>query len=79
MDDHGIGGHGVMIADRVRVEAYRQALRRVVTPDSIVIDLGAGTGIFTLLACQLGARHVYAIERIAYKNAISSRVAKLLV
>jgi protein arginine N-methyltransferase 1 len=62
MDTYGIGGYGAMIADRARIEAYRQALRRTITPDSIVIDLGAGTGILSLLSCQLGARHVYAIE-----------------
>src|SRR6185369_4280229 len=51
-----------MIADRARMDAHAEALRRVVTPSSIVVDIGAGTGIMSLLACQAGARHVYAIE-----------------
>jgi protein arginine N-methyltransferase 1 len=51
-----------MIADRARMDAHAEALRRVVTPRSIVVDIGAGTGIMSLLACQAGARHVYAIE-----------------
>jgi protein arginine N-methyltransferase 1 len=62
MDIYGIGGYGAMIADRARVDAYRGALRRVITPDSVVLDLGTGTGVFALMSCQLGARHVYAIE-----------------
>jgi protein arginine N-methyltransferase 1 len=37
-------------------------LQRVVRPDAVVLDLGVGTGIFALLACQMGARRVYAIE-----------------
>jgi protein arginine N-methyltransferase 1 len=53
---------GDMIADRGRTDAYAQALRSRITPDSVVIDLGAGAGIMTLLACDAGARRVYAIE-----------------
>jgi protein arginine N-methyltransferase 1 len=53
---------GRMIADRARLDAHAEALRRVVTPTSVVLDLGAGTGIMSLLACQAGARRVYAIE-----------------
>jgi len=55
-------GFGEMIADEVRMQAYAEALRRSVTPGCVVLDLGAGTGILTLLACQLGAGHVYAVE-----------------
>jgi protein arginine N-methyltransferase 1 len=53
---------GAMIGDRARLEAHAAALRSVVTPSSVVLDIGAGTGIMTLLACQAGARRVYAIE-----------------
>lgn len=51
-----------MIADRPRVEAYARAIRQAVRPDSVVVDIGAGTGIMTLLACRAGARRVFAIE-----------------
>jgi len=51
-----------MIADRVRMDAYTEALRQSITPDSIVLDIGSGTGIFALLSCHFGARRVYAIE-----------------
>lgn len=55
-------GYGGMIADSVRTDAYARALRDVVKPDSVVLDIGTGTGIFALLACRFGARRVYAIE-----------------
>jgi type I protein arginine methyltransferase len=54
--------YGQMLVDAVRVDAYAEALRRVVRPDSIVLDLGCGPGLFALLACKLGARRVYAVE-----------------
>jgi protein arginine N-methyltransferase 1 len=51
-----------MIADTIRTDAYRRALRSLVTPKSVVVDIGAGPGIFTLFACEFGAKRVYAIE-----------------
>ncbi len=59
---YSVADYGQMIADRARMEAYTQALRMAVRPGSVVVDLGTGTGIFALLACQFGARRVYAIE-----------------
>lgn len=54
--------YGRMIADAPRMDAYAAALRRTVKPDSVVMDLGSGPGVFGLLACKLGARRVYAVE-----------------
>jgi hypothetical protein len=54
--------YGQMIADAPRMDAYAAALRRVVKPDSVVMDLGCGPGVLALLACKLGARCVYAVE-----------------
>ncbi len=51
-----------MLADPVRVPAYAKALAEIITPETIVLDLGAGTGGFTLLACSLGAKKVIAVE-----------------
>ena len=55
-------GYGGMIADSVRTEAYARALRGTIKADSVVLDIGTGTGLFALLACRFGARHVYALE-----------------
>ena len=54
--------YGQMLADAPRMSAYAEALRHVVKPDSVVMDLGCGPGVFALLACKLGARRVYAVE-----------------
>ncbi len=76
-------GYGEMIRDRVRMDAYAEALRRAVRPGCVALDVGTGTGIFALLACRLGARHVYAVEpddaihvarQIAAANGYSDRI-----
>ena len=54
--------YGEMLADTGRTEPYVEALRRLVRPDSVVLDLGCGPGLFALLACKFGARRVYAVE-----------------
>lgn len=52
----------LMIEDPVRTEAYLAALQRVITPDSVVVEIGTGTGFFAVMAARMGARRVYAIE-----------------
>lgn len=59
---YSIRGYGKMIADGVRMNAYARALQESIRPDSTVLDIGAGTGVMSLLACRFGARKVIAIE-----------------
>ncbi len=59
---YDIYAFGGMIRDRVRTDAYAEALRRSVGPNSVVLDLGTGVGIWALLACRFGARKVYAVD-----------------
>jgi len=54
--------YGQMLADAPRMDAYLAALRQAVKPDSVVLDLGCGPGVFALMACKFGARRVYAVE-----------------
>lgn len=54
--------HFPMLNDRRRAEAYRAALRQSVRPDSLVLDLGAGSGLLSFMAAKAGAAHVYAVE-----------------
>jgi protein arginine N-methyltransferase 1 len=60
---YSIVDYGGMLADRVRMDAYEQAMRAACRPGSVVLDLGTGVGVLALLACRLGARRVYAVER----------------
>jgi len=62
MLSYDIHSFGRMIRDTVRTDAYARALRSCVRPDSVVLDMGTGVGIWALLACQFGARKVYAVD-----------------
>ena len=54
--------HREYLADKARISAFRKAIHDVVKPGDVVLDLGAGTGIMGLLACEAGAQRVYSIE-----------------
>lgn len=54
--------HMSMIADSVRNQAYEQALAKVVKPESIVFDIGAGSGLLSMMAARQGAELVYTCE-----------------
>jgi protein arginine N-methyltransferase 1 len=69
---YSLPDYGRMIADRVRMDAYLEAMARVITPGAVVIDLGAGPGVLALHACRMGAGRVYAIEP---DNSIAAAVA----
>ncbi len=51
-----------MLNDAVRMDAYVESLRHAIRTDDVVVDIGTGAGFFAFLACQLGAKRVYAIE-----------------
>lgn len=72
--------HREYLSDPVRLEAFAAAIREVVSPGAVVVDLASGTGILGLLACEAGARRVYAIEmtgliELARQVAAANRVA----
>lgn len=80
---YGVHDYGRMLADRVRMRAYADALAAVVKPGAVVLDLGTGVGVHAILACKLGARRVFAVEpnaaievgeRIARDNGFSDRI-----
>lgn len=61
-DAYSLIAYGNMVEDVTRFAPWHEALRRHVHAGSTVLDLGTGPGIMAFLACQLGARRVYAIE-----------------
>lgn len=54
--------HYAMINDHPRNEFFRAALEHAVTPESVVLEIGTGSGLLSIIAASLGARHVIAVE-----------------
>jgi protein arginine N-methyltransferase 1 len=59
---YSVADFGRMIDDEARMGAFRKALAATIDANTVVLDLGAGTGIMALLACRYGAKRVYAVE-----------------
>jgi 16S rRNA G527 N7-methylase RsmG len=55
-------GHRSMIFDGIRNAAYTRALKKVITSETTVMDLGAGLGIHGMIAARLGAAKAYLVE-----------------
>lgn len=54
--------HLSMLLDTARMDSYRRAIEASVQPGDVVVDIGCGTGVLTFMACEAGAKRVYAIE-----------------
>ena len=55
--------HRTLIADTVRNAAFHRALKALIQPgETIVADIGAGTGLLGVMAAQLGAKEVFLYE-----------------
>jgi protein arginine N-methyltransferase 1 len=59
---YSVVSYGLMAADPVRMDAYARAVAATVQPGNVVVDLGCGPGILSLLALRAGASRVHAID-----------------
>ncbi len=75
--------YGRMACDGVRMDAYARAIASAVRPGCVVVDLGAGSGILSILAARAGAKRVHAIDpnpaiwllpELAAENGVADRI-----
>lgn len=58
--------HYAMMNDHPRNAFYKECLRRAIVPgESVVLEIGTGSGLLAMVAARLGARRVVAIEASA--------------
>jgi type III protein arginine methyltransferase len=66
--------HYAMMNDHPRNRFYYELLKKHVTPETGVLEIGAGSGLLSMMAAQLGAKWVVAVEgsnemcRLAQEN-----------
>ncbi|MHA1480119.1 MAG: 50S ribosomal protein L11 methyltransferase [Candidatus Thorarchaeota archaeon] len=51
-----------LLSQHSRIRKFAAAIERVVNADSYVVDIGAGSGILSLLSAKVGARKTTAVE-----------------
>lgn len=75
--------HAGYFRDGVKLDSYERALRQVVAPGDVVVDLGSGTGLLGLMALRAGAARVYMVDsgpvlgvavELAKENGFADRV-----
>ena len=78
--------HRTYWSDDVKLARYRAAFAEVIRPGDVVLDLGCGTGLLGLLACEAGASKVYAVDggsiielarQIADRNGFADRIVHI--
>ena len=74
--DASIAYHGKLLADPERMAAYDRAIRALVRPGDVVLDVGCGTGVLAMLAAKAGAAHVHAVESMPVAKLARQLVAR---
>lgn len=72
--------HYAMMNDHPRNRFYYELLKKHVTPETGVLEIGAGSGLLSMMAAQLGAKWVVAVEgstemcRLAQENVKANKL-----
>ena len=58
------GWHFTMLADEKRNEAYYESIKAAVTSETLVLDIGTGSGLLAMMAAKAGAKEVVGCEML---------------
>ncbi|MFW6327862.1 MAG: hypothetical protein ACOC2F_06065, partial [Bacteroidota bacterium] len=51
-----------LLNDKIRIEAFQQAINELVNPEHSVLEIGFALGTYSFFAARQNARKVYAVE-----------------
>lgn len=72
--DYSIIHHSALLNDKNRIELFKKALQEKVSPKSLVVDIGSGTGILAALSATLTTNTVYAIEYYEFSEKLAKAI-----
>jgi len=72
--DHSIIHHARLLSDVNRIESFKQAIEKCVSPNSTVVDIGSGTGILAAYAARKTKKTVYAIEYYKFGINLATKI-----
>lgn len=68
--------HFPMMNDTYRNNCYEKALQKAVKPESVVLDIGSGSGLLALMAARAGAKQVYTCEKVKVVANMAQRIVE---
>ena len=68
--------HLKMLADHERNNAFEKAIAKAVNPDSVVLDIGAGSGLLSMMAAKHGAKRVFACEQSSHISEVAKKIVE---
>ncbi|MEI9886391.1 MAG: 50S ribosomal protein L11 methyltransferase [Rhizomicrobium sp.] len=74
---HAPSWHFGIVRDGARNQAYEAALKRAVTPQTKVLEIGTGSGILAMMAARAGAREVVTCEMVPAIAAAAREIVAL--
>lgn len=68
--------HFAMLNDRERNHAFQVAISRTVAPDTLVLDIGSGSGLLAMIAARAGAQRVISCEMVRPVAEVARRIIR---
>lgn len=66
--------HLKMLADHERNNAFEKAIKKAINTDSVVLDIGTGSGLLSMMAAKYGAKQVFSCETSPHIAEVAERI-----